>query len=131
MKLRKQFLLFCAVGVAGLVVDIGVLYALAPELNWYLARLVSFLCAATVTWALNRRFTFDAQLAESLSSIARQYLGYLCAMGVGGAINYACYVAVMAVLNGPAVAAAGVALGSVAGLFANFAMAKRAVFRKV
>ena len=106
MKLQRQFLFFCAVGVAGLVVDVGVLYALAPWLDWYLARLVSFLCAATATWALNRRFTFQARQAEPPSRVARQYLGYLSAMAVGGAINYACYVAVMACFKGPAVAAA-------------------------
>jgi putative flippase GtrA len=129
MKLQKQFLLFCAVGVAGLAVDISVLYALAPELNWYLARLVSFVAAATTTWALNRKFTFEAQVAAPWSAIARQYVGYLSAMVVGGTINYACYVAVMAMFTGPAVAAAGVAVGSVAGLFANFALARQAVFR--
>ena len=130
MKLQKQFLLFCAVGVAGLVVDIGVLYALAPELNWYLARLVSFICAATSTWALNRKFTFEAQNDGSRSAVARQYLEYLSAMVVGGAINFACYVVVMALFKGPTIAAAGVAVGSVAGLLANFTLARQAVFRK-
>lgn len=130
MKVQKQFLLFCAVGVAGLAVDIGVLYALAPELNWYLARLVSFIGAATTTWALNRKFTFEAQVATPWSAVARQYVGYLSAMVVGGTINYACYVAVMTMFTGPAVAAAGVAVGSVAGLFANFALARQAVFRR-
>ena len=130
MKLQKQFLLFCAVGVAGLAVDIGVLYTLAPELNWYLARLVSFVCAATATWALNRKFTFEAQEAKCWSAVARQYLGYLSAMVVGGAINYACYVVVMAMFSGPFVAAAGVAVGSVAGLLANFTLARQAVFRR-
>lgn len=131
MKRRKQFVLFCAVGVVGLAVDIGVLYALAPQLDWYVARLVSFVCAATATWALNRRFTFEAQLPKPLSGLAQQYLGYLSAMVLGGAINYACYVAVIAFFEGPAVAAAGVALGSVAGLFANFTLARKAVFRDV
>ena len=42
MKAGREFLLFAAAGVAGLGVDVGVLYLAAPVLGWYLARVLSF-----------------------------------------------------------------------------------------
>ena len=58
MKLAREFLSFAVVGTIGFVVDLGVLYVVAPTLGWYGGRVLSFLAAASVTWALNRRFTF-------------------------------------------------------------------------
>ena len=43
MKLGREFLSFAVVGAAGFVVDVAVLYLLAPVLGWYGARVLSFL----------------------------------------------------------------------------------------
>ena len=89
MKAGREFLYFAAVGVIGFVVDLGVLYLVAPFLGWYGARVVSFIAAATATWALNRRYTFTAR--RSGSSLVREYAHYLLTMLAGAMVNYTVY----------------------------------------
>ena len=58
-QLLLEFLRFGVVGTIGFVVDTAVLYAgLALGLGLYGGRAVSYLAAATTTWALNRVWTF-------------------------------------------------------------------------
>jgi putative flippase GtrA len=125
MKLGRQFLSFAVVGAIGFVVDVAVLYLVAPLLGWYGARVLSFLAAATATWALNRRYTFR----RSDASVLREYLGYLVTMLGGAVVNYGAYVLVLHWATGPWAPAAGVALGSCAGLVVNFLSARYLVFR--
>ena len=127
MKAGREFLAFAIVGAAGFVVDVAVLYLAAPLLGWYGARVLSFLAAATATWALNRRYTFRAR--ASRTSVAREYLGYLATMLGGAVVNYGAYVLVLHWATGPWAPAAGVALGSCAGLDVNFLSARYLVFR--
>ncbi|MCR6480922.1 GtrA family protein [Variovorax sp. ZS18.2.2] len=127
MKLGREFLSFAVVGAAGFVVDVVVLYLLAPLLGWYGARVLSFLAAATATWALNRRYTFNARSANG--SVLREYLGYLVTMLGGAVVNYGAYVLVLHWVTGAWAPAAGVALGSCAGLVVNFLSARYLVFR--
>ncbi|MBT2333279.1 GtrA family protein [Variovorax paradoxus] len=127
MKLGRQFLSFAVVGVIGLVVDVAVLYLLAPLLGWYGARVLSFLAAASATWALNRRYTFSAR--SSNTAVLREYLGYLVTMLGGAVFNYGAYVLVLHWVTGAWAPAAGVALGSCAGLAVNFLSARYLVFR--
>lgn len=131
MKVGREFLAFAIVGVIGLVVDVVVLYLLAPLLGWYVARVVSFLAAATTTWAFNRRYTFAASAASAAagSSIWREYLGYLATMTAGAVLNYGAYVLTLHWVEGRWAAALGVALGSLAGMSANFLSARYLVFR--
>jgi len=125
MKLGRQFLSFAVVGAIGFVVDVAVLYLVSPLLGWYGARVVSFLAAATATWALNRCYTFR----RSDASVVREYLGYLVTMLGGAIVNYGAYVLVLHWAKGPWAPAAGVALGSCAGLVVNFLSARYLVFR--
>ncbi|KLN58234.1 GtrA family protein [Variovorax paradoxus] len=128
MKLGRQFLSFAVVGVIGLVVDVAVLYLMAPLLGWYGARVVSFLTAATTTWAFNRRYTFAAR-ASAEGAIWREYLGYLVTMLAGAVLNYGAYVLTLHWVEGRWAAALGVAIGSIAGMGANFLSARYLVFR--
>lgn len=128
MKIGREFLSFAVVGVIGLVVDVVVLYLLAPLLGWYVARVVSFLAAATTTWAFNRRYTFAAGAAAS-RSIWREYFGYLATMMAGAVLNYGAYVLTLHWVEGRWAAALGVAMGSLAGMSANFLSARYLVFR--
>jgi putative flippase GtrA len=127
MKLGREFLSFAVIGAAGFVVDVVVLYLLAPLLGWYGARVLSFLAAATATWALNRRYTFSDRSADV--PILREYLGYLFTMLGGLVFNYGAYVLVLHWVTGPWAPAAGVAAGSCAGLVVNFLSARYLVFR--
>src|SRR5579872_1255621 len=56
-----QFLMFGVVGAAGFIVDTGIVYALRYQLGLYGAGAVSYCAAATVTWLLNRVWTFRGQ----------------------------------------------------------------------
>lgn len=127
MKPSREFLTFAAVGIAGLGVDISVLYVTSPVLGWYAARVVSFWAAASTTWALNRRYTFATR--SSNTSIWREYTGYLLTMLGGAALNYAAYVAVLHWLDNRWAPALGVALGSCAGLTVNYLSARYLVFK--
>jgi putative flippase GtrA len=127
MKAGREFLFFAAAGVAGLGVDVGVLYLAAPWLGWYFARVLSFVAAATATWALNRRYAFAAR--HSGVSMLREYLGYLLTMLGGAFVNYGVYVLVLHTLSGPWAPAAGVALGSLAGMVLNFLSARHLIFK--
>ncbi|RYY93794.1 MAG: GtrA family protein, partial [Comamonadaceae bacterium] len=99
MKAARSLGWFLLAGLLGLAVDVVVLYAVAPLLGWYAARVLSFLAAATVTWRLNRRLAFAD--AAPHASPWREYLAYLSAMLGGAAVNYAIYVLVLHALSGP------------------------------
>ncbi|MDM0075722.1 GtrA family protein [Variovorax sp. J2P1-59] len=127
MKAGREFLSFAAVGVVGFGVDLGVLYLVAPFMGWYGARVVSFIAAATATWALNRRYTFTSPRPGA--SLAREYAHYLLTMLAGAMVNYTVYVLTLHWVSGPLAPALGVALGSCAGLAVNFLSARHLVFK--
>lgn len=127
MKLGREFLSFAVVGTIGFVVDLGVLYLVAPALGWYGGRVVSFIAAATATWILNRHYTFGHRRSEA--SLAREYARYLLTMLGGALVNYAAYALTLHWLGGPLAPALGVAVGSCAGLAVNFLTARFLVFR--
>ena len=121
-----RFLKFCVVGTLGFAVDAGVLLALADGLGIdpYLARVFSFLAAASATWWLNRRYTFEVERAASRGEWAR----YVSLMLLGAAVNYGAYALAITVWElARAHLWIGVALGSIAGLAVNFATS-RALF---
>lgn len=126
----KQFVRFAAVGTIGFVADASVLYLAIyyTDAGLYGGRILSYLAAATITWALNRSYTFRAERGSgSLSEWGR----YLAANAFGGMSNYATYAALVATLttvaNHPAL---GVAAGSLVGLSINFHLSRQLVFRR-
>jgi putative flippase GtrA len=123
-----RILSFGAVGVAGLVVDAGVL---ALTLGWigpWWGRAVSFVAAVFTTWAFNRRTTFRDR--PSRYPLPVELGRYFAAMCIGGSLNYAVYAAVL-MLYGSAglVPFAALAVGSLAGMAVNLTLAHYAVFR--
>ncbi len=123
----SQFLRFAMVGVIGFFVDAGVLRFVVAilGLNLYSGRVVSFLCAATVTWALNRTFTFRHRGAP-----AAQWLRFVSVNALGAAVNFGTYALMVGLWplarHFPTLAVAG---GSVAGMGFNYTLMKRVVFR--
>lgn len=124
----KRIVRFGLVGIAGFVVDAGLLYLLVDWIGPFWGRVFSFLSAAVTTWLLNRSFTF-ADRRSSLS-LWRELTRYLFAMFAGGVVNFAAYSLV--ILNAgdkgfwPVLS---VASGSVAGMGVNLALARFAIFR--
>ncbi|MGI9129378.1 MAG: GtrA family protein [Roseomonas sp.] len=127
-QLMLEFLRFGVVGTIGLLVDTAVLYAgLALGLGLYGGRAVSYVVAATTTWALNRLWTFRGR---GDGPVHRQWALFLVVNLVGFAMNYGTYAALISFV--PMVAAhpvLGVAAGAIAGMFGNFVLSRRLVFR--
>jgi len=123
----ELFLRFSAVGVVGFLVDTAVLYlGLAVGLGPYVGRAISYVCASTSTWYLNRRFTFHARKSPRW---AREWGKFFVTNAAGGASNYLVYAALVATV--PFVArhpVIGVAAGSIVGLAINFNMSRFVVF---
>lgn len=119
---------FALVGAAGFAVDVAALAAaFALGFGPYSGRVLSFLCAATFTWAANRRFTFAVEAPPSLG----EWLRFLAANAQGGIVNYLTYAALVTwgwgIASHPFLA---VAAGSIAGLGVNYALSSRFVFRR-
>ena len=128
--LERQFLCFAGVGTIGFLVDAGVLYLVLSTtgLGFYFGRLISYLAAATVTWALNRRYTFQDSAPRGK---ARQWARFLAVNAGGGLANYAIYsllVFQFAFFREWPVLAVGA--GSLTGLAINFTASKFLVFNK-
>ncbi|UXI69754.1 GtrA family protein [Tahibacter amnicola] len=126
----RQFLLFCIGGVIGFVVDAGVLRVLVGGFGWdaYLARLLSFLCAATATWLYNRNHTFRQERNYGLLG---EWARYLFAMCGGFVVNYGIYAFLY--YASPLVRLypeLGVAAGSIGGLAVNFATSRWWIYRR-
>lgn len=131
MKLTDQFLRFAVVGTIGFVADAAVLHLLIQVLGMgpFLGRLISFFVAATVTWILNRTYTFRAHGNRKRSG---EWVRYVFVNGFGGAINYgvyaACIVSFGLVREYPFL---GVAVGSLVAMMFNFFANRHLVFRPV
>jgi putative flippase GtrA len=127
LLMAEQFLRFGTVGVVGFSVDTATVYGSRGVLGLYGAGMLAYLTAATTTWALNRAWTF-----RGLGSgpAHRQWMKFLAANTVGFTLNrgaYALLVTFMAAAAAqPVIATAG---GAIAGMFVNFSLSRRLVFR--
>ena len=124
----QEFLRFGVVGTIGFLVDSGVLYGMIwLGAGRYLGRAISYVAAATATWALNRVWTFRGRGG---GPVHRQWALFVAVNLVGFSLNYGTYAVLVATV--PVVAAhpvLGVAAGSIAGMFTNFALSRRVVFK--
>jgi putative flippase GtrA len=118
-----RFAGFALVGCAGFLVDAGALYLALPILGPYYGRAISFLCAVTATYALNRQFVF-AEEARALGW-ARGWVKFVIANAAGACVNLLVYGALLPSI-GPFLA---LAAGSIAGLAFNFTLSALFVFR--
>ena len=129
MTLRREVVLFALGGVLGFVIDASVVQVLVRMLEWnpYVARVPSFLLAASATWLWNRSLTFRHRRSEVAQY---EWLRWLAVMSVGAVVNYGTYAALVA--GFPGVRASpwlGVAAGSAAAALINFYAARTVVFR--
>lgn len=128
--LPKQLAWFGVGGFIGFIVDAGVVQLLVSkfDVDPYVGRLFSFVCAATATWLFNRHFTFHHRGGYTLFG---EWSRYLVAMSAGFALNYMAYALVVYfssfVQAWPAI---GVAVGSLPGSAVNFLGARQWVFSK-
>jgi putative flippase GtrA len=122
-----RFFRFALVGTIGFLVDASVLRLVVAILaiNLYAGRVISFFAAATVTWLLNRTFTFRHNGPR-----AAQWMRFIGANALGAGVNFGTYVVMITVWSVareyPSIA---VACGSIAGMGLNFVLMKKLVFR--
>lgn len=134
----REFVTFSVIGSVALVIDLVVLWIALNLFGFglYSGRLISYFFAATCTWWLNRNFTFRHVGADSA---LHQWVKFLAANALGGAVNYATYAAFVAwvpslvpislkpfIFALPFVATM---TGSIVGLALNFISSKYLVFR--
>ena len=126
--LVMQFLRFGTVGGIGFVFDTAVVYALRGPLGLYAAGAAAYVVAATVTWALNRVWTFRG---PHRLSMRRQWAVFLATNSVGFVVNRGVCAARVTwsafCRDYPVVA---IAAGVAAGMFLNFAAARKLVFAR-
>jgi putative flippase GtrA len=122
-----QFLMFGTVGGIGFLADTATVYSLRRSLGLYGAGMVAYVVAATVTWILNRVWTFRGLGSGPMH---RQWARFL-AVNLGGFVlnrgTYAALVTWVAVCAEEPVLA--VAAGAIAGMFVNFGLSRAVVFR--
>jgi putative flippase GtrA len=122
-----QFMRFGVVGLIGLVIDTATVYGLRYLIGLYGAGLVAYLTAASGNWVLNRLWTFRGQ---GSGPAHRQWGLFMITNLAGFVLNRGTYVIlvtwVAAAAAQPVIATAA---GSVAGMFVNFSLSRRLVFR--
>jgi putative flippase GtrA len=122
-----QFLRFGAVGALGFVVDTATVYGLRTALGLYGAGLAGYVTAASSNWLFNRIWTFRGR---GSGSVQRQWALFMVVNLAGFVLNRGTYALLVTFLSRaaeqPVIA---VAAGAIAGLFTNFTLSRRVVFR--
>ena len=127
--LSWQFTKFAIIGTFGFFVDAFILVWLL-EINWTLftARMASFACAVSVTWYLNRMWTFN-QTEVVKSTAVQQYGYYLTVQVIGVGINIGTFFIVIywfpVTGSHPVIP---LAVGSLVAMGFNYVLAKRVVY---
>jgi putative flippase GtrA len=94
-----------------------------PGLGTYLGGALAFACAITVSWYLNRTFTFRARRSDHM---VRELFGFVGANLPGAALNYSVYAGLVFLHVEPV---AAVATGSIVGMLSNFTLSRWLIFR--
>ena len=125
--LLREFFRFGLVGLSGAAVDTAVIYGTRAWLGLIGAGALSYLIAATWTWQCNRLFTFAGR---GTGALHRQWLAFMGVNLVGLVFNRGAYFALVTwSVTCQAYPVLAVAAGAVAGMFWNFALSRRLVFR--
>jgi putative flippase GtrA len=127
VALAAQFLRFGTVGAVGFLVDTATVYGLKGFIGLYGAGAVAYLTAASSNWLFNRLWTFRDRRALPAH---RQWAAFLLANLFGFVLNRGTY-AVLVTVSATCIAypVLAVAAGTLAGMFLNFHLSRKVVFR--
>ncbi|MEE9251674.1 MAG: GtrA family protein [Alphaproteobacteria bacterium] len=128
LSASREFRAFCVVGTIGFIIDAGLVQLLVTRfgVDVVLGRVPSLLTAVTVTWLLNRRFTFRVTARRSRA----EWFKYVAVNSVGNGLNFGVYaLAVQTVDFLATFPFLAVAMGSAVGLAFNFTLSKTLVFK--
>jgi putative flippase GtrA len=122
-----QFLRFGVIGTAGFVWDTIIVYALAPHLGKYAAGIVSYFIVASINWGLNRIWTYG-HIAHGARH--KQLMLFLLANSIGLVLNRGTYIALIHYVPFCSTyLVVPVAAGGICGMFVNFFLSRRLVFK--
>ncbi len=127
------FLRFAIIGTIAFAFDLAVLRFALNVLGFdlYSAKILCFLVVVTFTWAMNRTFTFPERRAHGAGPIMKEWAHFVAANSIGLTVNYAVYVMLVTFASGfPSNPYFASGCGAIAGMFLNFVMASRLVFRE-
>ena len=128
VQLLAQMVQFGFVGVAGFATDTAVVYATRGWAGLYVAGTVAYGVAVTVTWWLNRVWTFRG--ISNIGAIHRQWARFVLANIPGLCLNLGTYFALVAAVpfcaTNPVIA---IFVGALAGMSSNFLLSRAVVFR--
>lgn len=126
--LAAEFIRFGLVGALGYLADTAVVYALKGLIGPGPAGMPSFLVAATLTWALNRAWTWKGRGGNG--SRLRQWAHFLAVNSPGLVLNRGIYeILVFTVPLCAAYPFLATGAGTLAGMFVNFGLSRRLIFR--
>lgn len=121
------FLRFGLVGASGLCWDTATVYALRGPIGLYAAGAAGFFVAATSNWALNRLWTFRAQTHAPMHV---QWANFLAVNLIGFVFNRGTFFLLISeTALCREIPLLAVVSGTLAGLFFNYFLSKRFVFR--
>ncbi len=125
--LPREAVRFALIGAVGFVVDGGLLVLLHTRgLPLLAARLISFTVAVTVTWALNRRYTFPHRRGRGFPEWRR----YALVNGIGALVNLGGFFALLHRFPAwRAIPLLPLALAAGGGLIFNFWASRQIAFR--
>jgi putative flippase GtrA len=122
-----QFMKFGTVGTIGFVADTATVYALRYSLGLYGAGAAAYIVGATVTWLFNRIWTFRGL---GTGPIHQQWARFLMLNLFGFMLNRGTYALLITLVplcaQQPVFATAA---GAIAGMFINFGVSRKLVFR--
>ena len=127
--LNWQFTRFAMVGAVGFFVDgLTLLWLLEIDRALFPARMASFTCAVSVTWYLNRMWTFN-QVGVVKLTVVQQYGYYLTVQVIGAGINIGTFFLVIYWIpmtgSQPLIP---LAVGSLLAMGFNYVLAKKVVY---
>ncbi len=127
-QLAHQFFRFGVVGLLGFCWDTATVYTLKGVIGLTAAALVSYFVAASANWLMNRLWTFHG--IGRTGGMLRQWGTFLAANSLGFLLNRGTVLTLLHLVpichTHPVLALVG---GTGAGMFSNFTMSRRLVFR--
>jgi putative flippase GtrA len=125
--LLRQFGQFAVIGAFGFLWDTAIVYATAPFVGPYIAGIISFVVVGTINWLANRFWTYRG---FDHAAMHHQLVRFLITNAVGFVLNRGTYFALIAsqpLFRHHLILA--IAAGAGAGMFVNFFLSRRLVFR--
>ncbi len=126
--LYSQFACFCIVGAVGFLADTASVYVLRAYFGLYIAGAAAYFIAATVTWVLNRNWTFKH---TRKAPAYRQWAHFLIVNLFGFVFNRGAYIFLIwkyqLCETYPVIA---IAAGAIIGMLLNFSLSRTFVFRR-